>query len=216
MDFKDWEPFYEKILEDLSISREDDLRAAALLNSLLKEPTSLKKLKKEIKDKAAIFGNAPCLESDVEKGIPKNTTLISADGATSTLLENRIIPDIVVTDLDGGIECLKSASNLGSFLIIHAHGDNIKLLKNMLPELYNYDKKIIGTTQTKPVGKLHNFGGFTDGDRAVFMAEELGAKEIKLYGFDFKAASRYKRKKLCWAKELLNISELNNIDIHKV
>ena len=32
---------------------------------------------------------------------------------------------------------------------------------------------------------VYNFGGFTDGDRAVFLAEELGAKKIFLIGFDF-------------------------------
>ena len=36
-----------------------------------------------------------------------------------------------------------------------------------------------------PVKNVYNFGGFTDGDRSVFWAEEFGAKEIILIGMDF-------------------------------
>jgi hypothetical protein len=36
-----------------------------------------------------------------------------------------------------------------------------------------------------PVKNVYNFGGFTDGDRSVFLAEEFGAKEIILIGMDF-------------------------------
>jgi len=43
----------------------------------------------------------------------------------------------------------------------------------------------IGTTQLKPFGKLHNFGGFTDGDRAVCLAEHFKAGLIILAGMDF-------------------------------
>jgi hypothetical protein len=35
------------------------------------------------------------------------------------------------------------------------------------------------------VGNIYNFGGFTDGDRALFFAVELGAKIIILAGMDF-------------------------------
>jgi len=36
-----------------------------------------------------------------------------------------------------------------------------------------------------PVTNVYNFGGFTDGDRCVFLAEEFGASEIILVGMDF-------------------------------
>jgi hypothetical protein len=65
-------------------------------------------------------------------------------------------------------------------MIVHAHGDNaekIHLVKDF--------KNCIGTTQTKPVGKVHNFGGFTDGDRCVFLANHFKAKKIILLGMDF-------------------------------
>ena len=36
-----------------------------------------------------------------------------------------------------------------------------------------------------PVEKVYNFGGFTDGDRCVFLADEFAAKEIILVGMEF-------------------------------
>ena len=89
-------------------------------------------------------------------------------------------PDIVVTDLDGDMASLKKAGRTNTIMIVHAHGDNsenIHFVKNF--------KNCIGTTQTKPVGKVHNFGGFTDGDRCVFLANHFKAKKIILLGMDF-------------------------------
>ena len=44
---------------------------------------------------------------------------------------------------------------------------------------------VVGTTQTKTFGNIENFGGFTDGDRCVFIAEFFNAKKIVLVGMDF-------------------------------
>ena len=46
-------------------------------------------------------------------------------------------------------------------------------------------KNCIGTTQTNPFNKIQNFGGFTDGDRGVFLASYFDAKKIILFGMDF-------------------------------
>ncbi|GIS96634.1 MAG: hypothetical protein CM1200mP23_4400 [Nitrososphaerota archaeon] len=40
-------------------------------------------------------------------------------------------------------------------------------------------------TQTKPIRKINNFGGFTDGDRCVFLADYFKAKKKILLGMDF-------------------------------
>ena len=60
--------------------------------------------------------------------------------------------------------------------------------------------------QCRPPQGLYNFGGFTDGDRCVFLAKELGAASIKLVGFDFEdeSVTPRKRKKLAWAKRLID------------
>jgi hypothetical protein len=51
--------------------------------------------------------------------------------------------------------------------------------------IVKYFKNCIGTTQSKPFSKIQNFGGFTDGDRGVFLANHFEAKRIILFGMDF-------------------------------
>ena len=50
--------------------------------------------------------------------------LIAADGATTALLEEDIVPDIIATDLDGKVSDLLTANAEGSYFIIHGHGNN--------------------------------------------------------------------------------------------
>ncbi|MCS7131557.1 MAG: DUF115 domain-containing protein, partial [Hadesarchaea archaeon] len=134
--------------------------------------------------------------------------LIAADGATSAVIKYRR-PDIVVTDLDGEVEDQLRAWRLGSWLVVHAHGDNLERILNIAPKL---KERVVGTTQVKPFGRLYNFGGFTDGDRAAFMAHELQASRIFLAGMDLgKRVGKYsgakdlarKLVKLAICKELL-------------
>lgn len=158
-----------------------------------------------------ICGNAPSLERDIrakekEFDVPsfsRDSVVIAADGATSVLLHNAIIPDLVCTDLDGTIPDIIDANRLGAIIIVHAHGDNIAMLKKVLPAL---NEKVLCTTQSKPLHNVYNFGGFTDGDRCVFLAKEFGARSIDLIGFDFDdpEVSERKRKKLKWAKRLIS------------
>jgi len=76
------------------------------------------------------------------------------------------------------------------------------MLKKVLPVL---NENVICTTQSKPIHNVFNFGGFTDGDRCVFLATEFGADKIELIGFDFEdeEVSAKKKKKLKWAKRLI-------------
>ena len=103
-----------------------------------------------------------------------------ADSAVKPLVENGIKPDIVVTDLDGDKDSLIKVGKTSSIFVVHAHGDNIAKL--CLVENF---KNCIGTTQSKPFKNIKNFGGFTDGDRAVFLASYFDAKKIILFGMDF-------------------------------
>ena len=77
-------------------------------------------------------------------------------------------------------------------MVVHAHGDNSERIN-----LVKYFKNCIGTTQTKPIGKVNNFGGFTDGDRCVFLADYFKAKKIILLGMDFGTRiGRYSKNKV--------------------
>ncbi|MGC8817245.1 MAG: 6-hydroxymethylpterin diphosphokinase MptE-like protein [Candidatus Hadarchaeum sp.] len=183
MRWRTWKPWYQKIAKRLELDEQTDVAAAKLLDSLLPEP-NLKALAKIIRSKECIvFGAGPSLEVDL-KGLEKEgylkKVLISADGATSAVIHYRN-PEVIVTDLDGAVVDQLRAWRKGSWLVVHGHGDNMDRLRKYVPKL---SERVVGTTQTKPFGKLFNFGGFTDGDRSVFLAHELGAKKIYLAGMD--------------------------------
>ena len=182
-----WLLWYDEILENFGFSREDDETCAHYLNDFLKNK-GLKVTDLPSSDKFIVFGAGPSLKRHLK--ILKNSlsiekwkewVLISADGATTALMEENITPNIIVTDLDGKMEDILKANSQGSYLAVHAHGNNRENLKQYLPEI----KNILGTTQSIPLQNVHNFGGFTDGDRAVFLAVELGAKNIIMAGMDF-------------------------------
>jgi 2-amino-4-hydroxy-6-hydroxymethyldihydropteridine diphosphokinase len=177
-----WEQKYREILREFNFDRKDDTRAAQLLNLLVRTSFPLNRLEREIKNKIVfIIGAGPSLSSSIPSIKKfKKATKIVADGATRALIENGIRPNIVVTDLDGNLEYLKKASKMNAVMVVHSHGDNMGVLP--VASLF---RNCIGTTEGKPFDKIRNFGGFTDGDRCVFLARYFGAKRIILFGMDF-------------------------------
>ncbi len=177
-----WESKYRDILKDFGYSRNKDTQSAKLLNSLLQKKTPSIGIRDLIKDKPVfVIGAGPSLPSCISiLKRHKKITKIVADGATKAIIENGLRPDIVVTDLDGDIKSLKKAGRTNTIMVVHAHGDNSERIN-----LVKYFKNCIGTTQTKPIRKINNFGGFTDGDRCVFLADYFKAKKIILLGMDF-------------------------------
>lgn len=182
MKIKGWEKKYVEILKEFNFSRNKDTESARILNYILKTKFPIKKLEKKIRNQTVFVVGAG---SSLVSSIPilkkyKNITKIVADGATRALIENKIKPDVVVTDLDGDPEFLRKASKSGATMVVHSHGDNIERLY-----LASEFRSCIGTTEGRPFGKIHNFGGFTDGDRCVFLARYFMAKKIVLFGMDF-------------------------------
>jgi 2-amino-4-hydroxy-6-hydroxymethyldihydropteridine diphosphokinase len=206
MQFATWEPLYQSILQDFGFSSGRDVEAAKLLADLLRdrEPLFCAAKEKVAGHSAAVFGNAQSLEKELEDLREKDAVFIAADGATAVLLGRGIVPDIVVTDLDGPFPAILEANREGSIVVVHAHGDNLDALNRYVPKL----DRVIGTVQCRPLPGLYNFGGFTDGDRCVFLARELGAASIKLVGFDFddESVTPRKKRKLAWAKRLIELA----------
>jgi uncharacterized Rossmann fold enzyme len=190
--FVDWFPYYQGIRAEFGYSTEKDQEAARMLSGMIKRKAlEPKVLQKKLAGKNVfVIGAGPSVVDSI-KIIKKNKAFVkvAADGAVQALLENKIKPDIVVTDLDGNSAALQKASKSGALMVVHAHGDNTDMLKKLVPKF----KKVLGTTQVMPVDHVYNFGGFTDGDRCVFLAEEFGAKKIVMVGMDFSAASSYKQ-----------------------
>ncbi|MEX2751792.1 MAG: 6-hydroxymethylpterin diphosphokinase MptE-like protein [Candidatus Freyarchaeota archaeon] len=223
LSFNEWNSWYHKIIKDFGYSEDKDTEAALVLEKILGDQNpkeQLNLLKEKIHNKCVlVYGCGPSLERNIYEikriGLNKICTQIAADGATSALLRENIVPEIIVSDLDGRIEDLISANSKGSILVVHAHGDNIPALKSYVEKMPGV---VVGTTQTKPLTRVFNFFGFTDGDRAIFLAYAFGAHTILLAGFDFgdkigkyskpeykgeTAMTPTKRKKLEYAKELI-------------
>lgn len=217
MELSEWMPWYEKIAQRLNLRREEDQEATDFLSNLLKEDAlALDEVRARVSGRVVIvFGAGPSLANDLKRLLDvsalRRCCLITADGATTALMKiGKKIPDVIATDLDGRVEDQIEASHQGSVVIIHAHGDNVPVLVEYVPRLKNR----IGSTQVEPRSKVYNFGGFTDGDRAAFVAVELGARALVLAGMDFgdvvgeyskpdPHASRMKRVKLEIGLELL-------------
>ncbi|MCK9579786.1 MAG: DUF115 domain-containing protein [Methanoregula sp.] len=199
MKFADWEPHYCEILEYFGFDRAGDDEAALLLSSLLDRDNLLSLASLTEGNEVTVCGNAPRLKDEIGKihGI-----VFAADAAAEVLDSHGIFPDVIFTDLDGATDRFIELNREGTMIVIHAHGDNIPLLKHWVPR---FPGKVVGTTQSAPLPRVYNFGGFTDGDRAVFTADELGASHITLAGFDLddKNVDPLKRGKLFWARKLL-------------
>jgi uncharacterized Rossmann fold enzyme len=203
MKFEEWEPYYKAILEDFGWTPEGDEEAARIMAPLLPDPApALRRLKKLIEDRdVLVCGKAPRLKDDLKNVDRSKYTVLAADGATSTLLAAGIVPDVIVSDLDGSHADLLKANEKGTIVLAHAHADNIPAVREMVPRL----KDVIGTTQARPFDHVYNFGGFSDGDRCVFLAKELGAASITIIGFDLSDTNvtPKKLKKLKWARKML-------------
>ncbi len=234
MEFGLWEKYYTEILDDFGFSRQNDEASAKLLDEILSVEgcLTLDDLKGfvDFSDKYIVFGAGPSLKEHVkylkDNYDLKDYVLVAADGATTALIEEKIAPDIIATDLDGNLDDILLANFRGANIAIHAHGDNIDKIAN----LTTFFTSVIGTTQAQPIGNLYNFGGFTDGDRAIFLSVALNASQITLAGMDFgdkvtrysrpniegdlAEADEFKRKKLTYAEKFTQwIVENENVEI---
>jgi len=217
-----WLHIYSMIRSDLGFDEGSDCAAATLLDTLLstqqggsiEEP--LESLRSMLQGASVlVVGAGPsCIRCrEIRKSYD---VVICADGAIRCCIYSGVKPDIVVTDLDGvtGFEGLLR----NTIVVVHAHGDNMQLLSTSLPLILKVSKGVIGTSQCLVSSRVRIFGGFTDGDRAAYLASYFNAQHIGLAGFDFSGvvgryskphmtnemyASPLKSRKLKWARILL-------------
>ncbi len=205
MEFEDWEPFYVQIVDDLGLSRDADEAVAAELDRILGGTRATpEELRAAIRGKVVtVAGNGASLAADLAD---LDGVLITADEATSVALGQGLRPSILVTDLDGDVKDQLRANAEGAIAVVLGHGDNGPAVRSWAPQ---FSGRTVATTQSVPSGQLYDFGGFTDGDRAVYLADHFGAKEIRLAGWDFEHPSAKdddpvrKKRKLDWAYILL-------------
>lgn len=203
MNMQEWERIYFEILSDMGYDRTSDESSARLLKTLMQMADLIDDddVFDMIGHKVTIIGPASPDMSGLD-----GEFVISAGSATESVMKH-LVPDIVVTDLDGDIESQIEASSKGALTFIHAHGDNSDLIMRYAKE---FRGPVILTTQATPDNVIRNYGGFTDGDRAVCIARHFGARRIELRGFDFDTPSykdgsdpETKKRKLAWAKRII-------------
>ncbi len=227
MKWEDWRASYEHILSDFSYdpgneqkAREAGNRASASNPAIMKGEEALGVLRKTLARKCLVTGNAPSLAVDMDRlraaGEVAGRAIIASDSSCRTLHGLGIVPDIIVTDLDGDVETEKGMNGAGSLAVVHFHGDNIARATEFTGSLRG---RAIVTTQAGPTDCTFNFGGFTDGDRAVLLCEEFGAADVILAGFDFERIAEkgtegdIKRRKLARAKSIVEDASLRGLKI---
>lgn len=223
--------WYPAICNYLAIDAQADLEAVKLAKKY-KSNVKLIELQKMLETKKVILvAPGTILEKQrrdmviekIKENLQKKI-VISIDGATTFFAEHNIIPDIVVSDLDGKVDDQLMVQQEGSIMLVHIHGDNITAVKKYLPKIST--EKFMLTTQTEPTNYIHNFYGFTDGDRGVALCKYFNSKEVTLIGYDFgdkigvysktlkenKMIQR-KMKKFIIAKSVINWCQNNGLKI---
>jgi uncharacterized Rossmann fold enzyme len=177
------------IVQRLNLDSDADRESTDLLTSLL-DPVDPDPLLRRLSDclsrkNVIVCGAGPSLKQHLESLMKKDdfadSVIVVADGAVSVVLELGLHCDVVVTDLDGDLDHLQKVKNDGALVVVHAHGDNIDIVKSFVPSLGD----VLGSTQVEPTDRAFLWGGFTDGDRACHIVVEHSPKRITFAGMDF-------------------------------
>ncbi|MBX0321504.1 DUF115 domain-containing protein [Halomicroarcula sp. F13] len=204
MEFDTWEPVYTAILDDFGYGRGGDERARDRLGATLAESETYRPSRLGLESATvAIVGAGPSLESEADRAAEADAVL-AASTAADRLRDVGVAVDCMVTDLDKNPETARELTESGTPVLVHAHGDNVPAVETYVP---TYDAAfVVPTTQAAPTDTVHNFGGFTDGDRAAFFADHFGAEALRFVGwnFDDPDVGPEKRRKLAWAERLLH------------
>jgi len=210
MDFERFEPVYEAILADFGFPRESDECARDVLVDL--EPGArLDAFAVALGGRdVAVVAPGPSLVDALEGGaLERNArgedpdAVVAVSSAAPVLREHGVAVDAYVTDLDADPERAAELTYDGVPTAMHAHGDNLPAVREHVPKC---DREfVLGTTQAAPVDVVVNVGGFTDGDRAAFLADAVGARSLSFPGWDLADPdlNELKAKKLRWAARLL-------------
>ncbi len=204
MQFDEWAPAYHALRTAFGFDRRGDERARDQLHALVHDQTPLASVDTLAIEGAdvAIAGAGPTLHTDHEQ-IEAADVVIAASDAGHRLATMGYRPALIVTDLDGAPAETLALAQAGIPVAIHAHGDNRSAIDHWVPKFPS--ERLIPTTQVAPRGVVRNFGGFTDGDRAAFLADHVGATTLSFPGWQLTGSSvgKIKQHKLDWAAKLL-------------
>jgi uncharacterized Rossmann fold enzyme len=224
VDYVDWAPHYARIQREFGYTMDRERRAADRLVALLPptaRQTPLARVAARLNGRDAIVvGLAPRAGAPPVWRLPPTLpppAIVAADGAAARCLDAGLVPEVVVTDLDGPVPSEVLANARGALIVVHAHGDNVPQLDRWVPE---FAGELAGSWAGAPTEELLDVGGFTDGDRAAFLSQHVGARRLLLWGFDFEEvdeptpeAGEQKQSKLRWARDLLALLALGSTPV---
>lgn len=202
MRFEEWKPVYTSILADFGYPRAADEAARDRLGSLV-EPFDWDRLDAVSGAAVAVAGGADTLVEELDQ-VRSTDVVFAASGAAEVIRDIGLRVDLMTTDLDKVPGTAVELTHEGIPVAVHAHGDNIDAIEEWVPRMTV--EHVLPTTQAEPAPPVENVGGFTDGDRAAFLADHLGAASLRFPGWDFddRTVGTEKRHKLEWAERLLH------------
>jgi uncharacterized Rossmann fold enzyme len=200
--YEQWQPAYEAIRSAFGYGLAPDERARDALSAAVTEERPLGVDDVEFSGTVAVCGAAPSLAGEL--GVARSAdAVVAASTAVDVLRDAGVAVDCMVTDLDKNPGTARELTEAGTPVAVHAHGDNVEAVRELVP---TYDvSAVLPTTQAEPRGPVTNPGGFTDGDRAAFLADACGADRLVFAGwaFDDPSVGAAKARKLLWAERLL-------------
>ncbi len=202
MRWVEWEPVYETIRASFGFDRAADAAARDLLSRLLPRPATPDDCPSLVGNRVVIAGAASTLENELDRVMEADRVITASSGAGVVLDAGGSI-DIHVTDLDEDPAIVDRLAAAEIVMAVHGHGDNQETIEQTVPSLE--PARVLPTTQVEPTATVVNPGGFTDGDRAAFLAHALGAEELRFAGWDFDdpTVDPIKARKLAWAERLV-------------
>ena len=186
---------YQQICAELGYPRRDDRLARDHLARRIGAAAPMPDLRDAT---VMICGAGPSLTDELDR-LDQADAIVTASTATDVVISAGYPIGLMVTDLDKNPETAARLTTEGVPVAIHAHGDNLGLLRRWLPRCD--PRWVVPTTQAEPAGGVTNPGGFTDGDRAAYLADGAGAATLEFVGWDLDdpAVDAEKRRKLQWA-----------------
>lgn len=207
-------------------SESDDIESALQLqsalhdheqwNNSLREKT-LGRVKNQLLNAAQVIVIGAAVSAENLRSYGEETVFVASDGAVGALDDYSQLA-CVVSDLDGA-NYLDDAAAHGQIIVVHAHGDNMNQWPDKILKWSRFDSPpslILSHQVNQIIPGMYNFGGFTDGDRALCFVLSLGvdADKIELVGFNLERVGQWsgvtnpekKMQKLQWMGRI--VSEL--------
>ncbi|RPG71677.1 MAG: hypothetical protein CBC59_000895 [Euryarchaeota archaeon TMED99] len=205
-------------------SESDDIESALQLQAALHDhnqwnPSMREKTLHKLKDqllkapKIVVIGAA--VRAEKLRSYDEKTVFVASDGAVGALDDYTNLA-CVVSDLDGA-NYLDDAAAHGQIIVVHAHGDNMAHWQEKIVKWSRFvtpPSLVLSHQVNQTIPGMYNFGGFTDGDRAVCFILSLGVEvdKIELVGFNVERVGQWsgvtnpekKIQKLQWMGRILS------------